>query len=517
MYRLEVNIPAPKKRHDAFERALPPRAPVSTLPRGALRLLRGDIASRAHQYTTPNRPHQVRQLVPFLPMQRTCCLFLFAAPSTVTWRHLTATFLQGPKAHIARHYNRQFTQQPQSADGWDGFDFYSAVFIFRVQRDADSFYQANHGRIFPMNDSVKEDDTEGKRPYTVAANGGPCCYLTFVESITYGCSTEKIADDPTHWHQIPTCPFCLERIDGQATGVVTHPHGWLSIFAWDEVPKTNCCASCVAIACAGDILNAPSQPDADMMDNDHSMQHRSDDAAPRDGAANGSSACAACGVSEVLWVCLSCGNLGCGRYARAHAKEHAVGGSDGVCHRFCLEIESGRIWDYVGDVFVHRRLVQMAHQTGAFEVALPHPGGDAVVHENTDLADDYLSMEFDVILAAQLDYQRQIFEDRCKRAAEECQQMIADRTDAVRNAQVSLAQLQKQCDQAGKELAKAHKLLDKCERRHVNLSQEIQLLSDANRTLIQNPTAAAEVDIKEDPVVARLQKELGDLMLLLDS
>jgi len=36
------------------------------------------------------------------------------------------------------------------------------------------------------------------------------------------------------------------------------------------------------------------------------------------------------------------------------------------------QLETGRIWDYASDVFVHRRLVQTAAM-GRFELALPAP------------------------------------------------------------------------------------------------------------------------------------------------
>ena len=72
-------------------------------------------------------------------------------------------------------------------------------------------------------------------------------------------------------------------------------------------------------------------------------------------------------------MCLVCGHLGCGRYARGHAKDHAHDHR----HRFCLDLASGRIWDYNSDVFVHRKLVQMAAASGGlFEVTLPAPAVD---------------------------------------------------------------------------------------------------------------------------------------------
>ena len=56
-----------------------------------------------------------------------------------------------------------------------------------------------------------------------------------------------------------------------------------------------------------------------------------------------------CGLAENIWVCMLCGYTGCGRYANQHAKQHYH-----KCgHTASLELVTGRIWDYLGDTFVH--------------------------------------------------------------------------------------------------------------------------------------------------------------------
>lgn len=49
-------------------------------------------------------------------------------------------------------------------------------------------------------------------------------------------------------------------------------------------------------------------------------------------------------------MCLVCGHTGCGRYKKAHAKDHWY--TTGHC--LSMEIVSERIWDYSSDLFVHR-------------------------------------------------------------------------------------------------------------------------------------------------------------------
>ena len=64
-----------------------------------------------------------------------------------------------------------------------------------------------------------------------------------------------------------------------------------------------------------------------------------------------SNSCHECGMSTTLWVCLTCGVVGCGRYTQKHAAQHyAIEG-----HPYSLELATGRIWDYDNGKFVHRR------------------------------------------------------------------------------------------------------------------------------------------------------------------
>ena len=60
--------------------------------------------------------------------------------------------------------------------------------------------------------------------------------------------------------------------------------------------------------------------------------------------------CNRCALQETLWICLTCGFVGCGRYSQAHSLEHF---SDSK-HAFALEMATLRIWDYASGEFAHR-------------------------------------------------------------------------------------------------------------------------------------------------------------------
>lgn len=60
--------------------------------------------------------------------------------------------------------------------------------------------------------------------------------------------------------------------------------------------------------------------------------------------------CTKCKMKETLWVCLTCGVVGCGRYSHGHAEEHY----NETRHPYSLELATQRIWDYATGGFAHR-------------------------------------------------------------------------------------------------------------------------------------------------------------------
>ncbi|PRP89734.1 putative brca1-associated protein [Planoprotostelium fungivorum] len=60
--------------------------------------------------------------------------------------------------------------------------------------------------------------------------------------------------------------------------------------------------------------------------------------------------CSDCETVESLWICMICEKIGCGRYVRYHAGAHY----NRTHHRYAMDIETMRIWDYIGDRYVHR-------------------------------------------------------------------------------------------------------------------------------------------------------------------
>jgi len=181
---------------------------------------------------------------------------------------------------------------------------------------------------------------------------------------------------------LPCCPVCLNLIEPTRLGLPDlKPHHkctqWCSNSIDDCVnemkllpwPPPSQCIACQAIAQRGEnaamiegisngfqrslSLESPSEQRRRIMEtNEHQMSSYSRSLSQA--AATQSSyfnSCHECGLSTTLWVCLTCGIVGCGRYTHKHAAQHyTVEG-----HPFSLELATGRIWDYDNGCFVHRR------------------------------------------------------------------------------------------------------------------------------------------------------------------
>jgi ribosomal protein L37AE/L43A len=117
--------------------------------------------------------------------------------------------------------------------------------------------------------------------------------------------------------QLPACPRCFERLDPSVTGLVTHVRSrWLGLR----------CPVCTALARSTEtaVGTCPSCE------------------------SGGKQAAASSG----LWICLICGFVACGRYEKSHMVTHF----EHTRHRFTVDMRNGCVWDYEGDVFVHRVL-----------------------------------------------------------------------------------------------------------------------------------------------------------------
>lgn len=164
--------------------------------------------------------------------------------------------------------------------------------------------------------------------------------------------------------------------------------------------------------------------------------------------------CSVCGSTQNIWICLICGNIGCGRYDSAHAFAHY----EATNHTYAMDVVSQHVWDYAGDGYVHRliqnkadgKLVDLpasAHAGGLKNAGMTGYANDTVPREKLD----NMGMEYAYLLTSQLESQRAYFEEQVERAADKAAKAASVADEASRNIAALAAdfsKLQSQYDEA---------------------------------------------------------------------
>ncbi|KAK3078807.1 hypothetical protein LTS18_006579, partial [Coniosporium uncinatum] len=207
--------------------------------------------------------------------------------------------------------------------------------------------------------------------------------------------------------ELPTCPVCLERMD-ETTGLLTilcqHVFHCACLKKW----RGSGCPVC-----------RYTQNDAFTF--------------PRHRGAGGDepeNECSACGATNNLWICLICGNTGCGRYDAAHAFAHW----EATGHCFAMDVTSQHVWDYAGDGYVHR-LVQNKADGKLVDLPAAYAGNGAMTGFGADTVPrekmESLSMEYTYLLTSQLESQRKYYDDQLERAVDKAAKASAAAEKAV--------------------------------------------------------------------------------------
>ncbi|KAI8639115.1 hypothetical protein BD408DRAFT_421857 [Parasitella parasitica] len=269
-------------------------------------------------------------------------------------------------------------------------DTYMVLLKFRDPYSANNYYQQYNNRLF----SSMEPET---------------CQVVYVESVEFSPVTTSPYTFPftqqTGLQQddlLPTCPVCLEPMDESSTGLLTilcqHTFHCHCLSKWGD-------GSCP-------VCRYSQKPRRRSIENDTARntptttltRHSSDE-----------NECATCHSRDNLWVCMTCGNVGCGRYDNAHAYEHYRQ----TDHLYSLEIETQRVWDYAGDGYVHR-LIQNAVDGKLVE--LPSTTEDSSINASQEKM-EAISLEYNYLLNTQLDSQRIYYERQMDQVAAQLSEM----------------------------------------------------------------------------------------------
>ena len=230
-------------------------------------------------------------------------------------------------------------------------------------------------------------------------------------------STRPMAPPTPALVELPTCPVCLERMD-ESTGLLT--------ILCQHVFHCSCLQKWRGSGC----------PVCRYTQEDFGKRSHGT------GESVGLNECTICRSDCNLWICLICGNVGCGRYDAAHAFLHFQESS----HCFAMDLTTQRVWDYASDGYVHR-IVQ--NKTDGKLVELPSAIGDAFEPDGN--MDDFvpreklenIGIEYTHLLTSQLDSQRMYFEEKVERAADKASQASLQAEKAASDVSLALKQLTK--------------------------------------------------------------------------
>ncbi|GMH32890.1 hypothetical protein BSKO_00724 [Bryopsis sp. KO-2023] len=359
---------------------------------------------------------------------------------------------------------------------------YMAYLQFEKVETAESFVADYNGQPF----SSLETDVVWK--------------LVFVRDIEFQCGTPPPRAAGT---ELPSCPVCLERLDRDISGIITtvcnHVFHNECLVKWGD---TSCpvCRYC---------MQKPS-----------------------------TSHCSNCDAEEDLWICLICGHVGCGRYRSRHAFDHW----QDTQHCYALELNTQRVWDYAGDGYVHR-LVRS--KTDGKLVEVPAPGGESSGSLGNSRAQDTdggkfdsekdeaivtskldaIAFEYNHLLTAQLESQRQYFEGLLCQARVEADSRMASICDAAKSradeADIQTKECMRKCKGATKKLAESNAKMEK-------LREEKEFLRSLNENLIANQKEwqdkcksseerLAAMTAEKDACIRDLEEQVRDLMVFLET
>uniref|UniRef100_A0A8R1DIH3 BRCA1-associated protein n=1 Tax=Caenorhabditis japonica TaxID=281687 RepID=A0A8R1DIH3_CAEJA len=226
---------------------------------------------------------------------------------------------------------------------------YMLIIKFKEHSDAVTFYEEFNN--CPFNDLEPHN-----------------CTLFFVDRIECTTSDELLSAEGSSLTELPTCAVCLERMDDSVLAILcNHQFHATCLEQWAD----NTCPVCRYVQSPEVVA-----------------EQRCND----------------CGMSNDLWICLICGNIGCGRYADQHAQRHW----ELTSHTYSLKVGGERVWDYAGDNYVHRLIEneadgKLVEYQRDFNASIDEKNGKDDKLEG-------IKLEYTLLLTSQLEDQRKYFE-----------------------------------------------------------------------------------------------------------
>ncbi|KAH7105889.1 hypothetical protein BKA62DRAFT_688285 [Auriculariales sp. MPI-PUGE-AT-0066] len=363
---------------------------------------------------------------------------------------------------------------------------------FRTAQDAGDFAEAYSGKPF----GAIEPET---------------CQVVRVASVSIDSAVDDPFERPDEAYELPTCPVCLDRMDSAVTGLVTipcsHTFHCTCLSRWGD-------SRCPVCRYSQNLINSSSV---------NAASH----------TPSALSACTDCGTTTNLWICLICGNVGCGRYGRGHAQAHF----NLTTHLYALELETQRVWDYAGDGYVHRLIQNRAdgkvvELPSAVSLAAATPGQGGPGPADAHAADkiEAIGIEYSYLLTSQLDSQRSYYEEQAEDLRDQLVEMQArteslareyeerTRQDAARRAEEEERAQEYVRDKQRAE-KKAERLAELARKLDHDLKEERAVSQGLMRNLGALKSTAESVEKTRDDLreqVKDLEEQLRDVMFSLE-
>ncbi|XP_012058743.1 PREDICTED: BRCA1-associated protein [Atta cephalotes] len=340
---------------------------------------------------------------------------------------------------------------------------YMALITFRSSSAASEFYETFNGA--PYN-SLEPDVV---------------CHMVFVSRVEIGNNGMPLSGHT----ELPSCPVCLERMDESVDGILTilcnHTFHSSCLVKWGDT-------SCPICRYA----QTP-EPLADS----RCME------------------CVADASNDALWICLICGHIGCSRYHQGHAFEHYRD----THHCYAMQLGNNRVWDYVGDNFVHRLLQDK-------DGKMVEGGCSTTKSEGAAVEDkvDSVQLEFTYLLTSQLETQRQYYEERLNRSEQRSIAELTELRDKLEQVLEENSQLKKQFTTFNRDKQMLDKRLQHSTNKLAQIQTELTEEKDLRKALELNQTSwqtkyktlQDELSAKEAEITD-LKEQNRDLMFFLEA
>lgn len=359
---------------------------------------------------------------------------------------------------------------------------YMVVITFADQSAADDFFVSHNGRRFSSLEAEECQVFYISEVEIVAPDGAHLTGPDGIRFLARGATSRDSAE-------LPTCPVCLERIDSESTGALT--------ILCNHTFHSDCLAQWKDSGCP--VCRYALQP----LGGDNQCMH------------------CECTVAGELWICLVCGHVGCGRSMKSHALEHyqATG------HSYALNLETKRVWDYVGDGYVHR-VIQNKADGKLVEVDCSKDDKIVAIElEYSHLVQTHLAAFERELAEVKREHQRALTKLEAQRAAATKQKEQA--AHSLTTLQQEAAQYQERLSHFEDEKEKAEQKFKAATKKLATATAKVEELEQLNKSLTENQRLWAEKLVESErkhaeamktseQKIAELEGQLKDLMFHLD-